>query len=415
MDEASIPPAGVDEPSKYRAEDIMLNWNHWEEMQRRGVRGLVFHYALPKDVRAHGSRGNTKGRRRGKKYVEIENDEDEEEEEDEDEDEDEDEEEDTDKQQRADERTRQREKGKGKARENGSDFESQSSSWGKKDWLRDEPGKKAKLINQAGGTSGQSTSRLPYSPSKSRETDSDDSMEVDRNLDWDMELYKEDDALDRGPSKLRSLVDYESEVLSEGPTPHHPISKRQGISRYVPAYPSPLHTNRPVAGDATEDSSASSSMNRPASLGTDGLTLLQMSQPTEDSDTVALSVADGVTSPQMLKSTTNLMKAASSGTDGAIPPQMSKPTADSLTVAQSGEAEPLVLQAFQLNADKSAPTSSDDATISAFATPAGHSANVEFMLKYLRGLSSEAQYQMLYAALHKVSTSVHSRLSFLIS
>src|SRR5882757_3704694 len=105
---------------------------------------------------------------------------------DEDEDEEEEEEEDTDKQQRADERTRQREKGKGKARENGSDFESQSLSWGRKDWLRDEPGKKVKLINQAGGTSGQSTSQLPYSWSKSRGMDSDDSMEVDRNLDWDM-------------------------------------------------------------------------------------------------------------------------------------------------------------------------------------------------------------------------------------
>ena len=408
MEGASIPPAGVEEPSKYRAEDIILNWNHWEEMQRRGDRGLVFHRALPKDVRAHGSRGKTKGRGRGKKYVEIDHDEeedgdeedevdedgDEEDEEDEeDEDGNEEDEEDEDERRRADEKTRQKEKGKGKAPVR--EYDSESSTSGQEDRLYDELRKKVKGKNQAGGTSGQSTGQPRYRRSKSREMHSDDSMEVDRDLEWNMDLDKEDTASLAGPPKPHNLVGYESDISSAAPTPLRPLPHLPDANRYMPARPSPLHSNTPVTGDlfskpyirgnvkqaqATPTSLVSSgpvhsahasSMDGPASSVTHEPTSIQASQPTAAPSAGAELLAAAQRTSQPIED-------------------------DSAAGSSSGATGP-----------KDSTTSMTPASIS--TTPANHSSDIRFMLNYLQGLSSEATYQKLYAALHKVSTPpIHS-------
>jgi len=429
LEETSIPPAGVEEPSKYRAEDIILNWNHWEEMQRRGDHGLVFHHALPKDVRAHGSRGKPKGRGRGKKYVEIDNDEeeDDDEEDEEDEDGDEEDEEDEDERRRADEKMRQKEKGKGKAHVGEDDSESRSSTSGQEDRWHDELRKKVKRKNQAGGTSGQSTSQPRYRQSKSRETHSDDSMEVDRDLEWNMDLDEEDTASDAGPPKPRNLVGYESDISSAAPTPLRPLPHLPDPNRYMPARPSPLHSNTPVTGDwFSKPYIRGNAKQAPAKP-----TSLVLSGPVRSAH--ALSSTDG---PALQEPPANKPTTASSVTHEPTLIQASQPTA-----ALSASAEPISLHASQptgLNLavvplaaaqrtsqpieDDSAAGSSSRATgpkdstfatsmtpASTSTTPAGHSSDIRFMLNYLQGLSSEAEYQKLYAALHKVSTPpVHS-------
>jgi len=70
------PPSGIVEPSKYRAENLRKDWAHWESMQKKGLRGLIFENAPKKDLRSlaeHGS-GKAKGKGKGKlkaAYVEV--------------------------------------------------------------------------------------------------------------------------------------------------------------------------------------------------------------------------------------------------------------------------------------------------------------------------------------------------------
>ncbi len=70
------PLSGVAEPSKYRAENLRKDWNHWESMQKKGLRGLVFENALKKDLRSPDYIGKGKGKAKAA-YIEPSSDEDE--------------------------------------------------------------------------------------------------------------------------------------------------------------------------------------------------------------------------------------------------------------------------------------------------------------------------------------------------
>ena len=69
------PLSGVIKPSKYKADDLQKDWNHWVSMQKRGLRGLVFENTLEKDIRwtdrgVGKSQGKGKGKGKGKaEYV----------------------------------------------------------------------------------------------------------------------------------------------------------------------------------------------------------------------------------------------------------------------------------------------------------------------------------------------------------
>jgi hypothetical protein len=64
------PLSGVVEPSKYRADNLRKDWNHWVSMQKKGLRGLIFHNAPEKDIRWPDRRdGKSKGKGKGKAKV----------------------------------------------------------------------------------------------------------------------------------------------------------------------------------------------------------------------------------------------------------------------------------------------------------------------------------------------------------
>jgi hypothetical protein len=64
------PLSGVVEPSKYRTDNLQKDWNHWVLMQKKGLRGLIFHNAPEKDIRWPDRRdGKSKGKGKGKVKV----------------------------------------------------------------------------------------------------------------------------------------------------------------------------------------------------------------------------------------------------------------------------------------------------------------------------------------------------------
>jgi hypothetical protein len=66
------PLSGVIEPSKYKAEDLRKDWNHWVSMQKKGLRGLVFENALEKDIRwTDRGVGKSQGKGKGKGKVQY--------------------------------------------------------------------------------------------------------------------------------------------------------------------------------------------------------------------------------------------------------------------------------------------------------------------------------------------------------
>ena len=93
-----MPPSGVHEPSKYRAEQLTMDWNFWYARQNKGEVGLCFANALKKDLRDPFSKGKGKEKRnRGKReYIELDTEEDDNDEGDKDEEEEDDRAEDSD-------------------------------------------------------------------------------------------------------------------------------------------------------------------------------------------------------------------------------------------------------------------------------------------------------------------------------
>jgi hypothetical protein len=66
------PLSGVVEPSKYRADNLRKDWNHWVLMQKKGLRGLIFHNAPEKDIRwPDRGDGKSKGKGKGKGKVKV--------------------------------------------------------------------------------------------------------------------------------------------------------------------------------------------------------------------------------------------------------------------------------------------------------------------------------------------------------
>jgi hypothetical protein len=64
------PLSGVVKPSKYRADNLQKDWNHWVSMQKKGLHGLIFHNAPEKDIRwLDRGDGKSKGKGKGKAKV----------------------------------------------------------------------------------------------------------------------------------------------------------------------------------------------------------------------------------------------------------------------------------------------------------------------------------------------------------
>ena len=381
-----MPPSGVHEPSKYRAEQLTMDWNFWYARQNKGEVGLCFANALKKDLRDPFSKGKGKEKRnRGKReYIELDTEEDDNDEGDKDEEEEDDRAEDSDE---------------------------ESGSEGGEDSSEDE--EKVTIVPKWKGKTKATSGWLR-------------SNQLDMGEDSDLDLkgpnlgdfqYFSDGAGDlnfipsvrgspssRSPtnsgddmSKVDKLVDYDSDDMHSSRVGTPRDIKSFHMDNRVNLAPSPLH--RPGI-----TSSVPITLSRPTSLQSSG-----PSAPTSGAVPITSS------RPTPLQSSE-----PSAPTSGALPITSSRPTPLQLSgpSAPTSDRGVLAQPKPHLVAGPSAPTSIQ--ATSSFTVPGsldvvtpavtnGHpdspSANSysDFVrYNYLRQLCSDIEYQALFAKLAQV-------------
>jgi hypothetical protein len=241
LEEDSIPPSGFSDPSRLRAEEVTLDWNHWETRQRNKERGLIFKKALAKDVRPHGFRGPRKGRGKRAAYVDPDSDGGDESQEtsgdDEDGDDDDDDEEEDEEDEDLDRRKHRTGKGKGRRQVEETEDKEEDEIPPK--------GSKGKTQRTPAQRKGKSKATDPNQSDEMLLDEAEEARDIDLTLDRPLlqDLFIEHGFATPdwgvgplpGPSGLRpgspqpsKFTDRPKQVTSRQPTPAEPIAQATG-------------------------------------------------------------------------------------------------------------------------------------------------------------------------------------------